>query len=235
MQSDLAPRGARFGVQRRTSVRRPWHSTIDTKRLPEPNLPSPGCSQCTPRYVPVLPHPLHNDRTIPAARMAGPCERGSDWLPGPSSLSAIEVRDLPAVSAESKRARGCSLLRRRVGRRVPFRRLDGEPLRPSQPLPGASSTLVQAGWCPDSGPSTRRLDLRTACMRVDIALAAGFRADAMSRTARRLPDRRAAGALWMHSWKRCAITTGILSVAARRTEVRRCTLKRAPRGTGERE
>jgi hypothetical protein len=35
----------------------------------------------------------------------------------------------------------------------------------------------------------------------------------------------------MYSWKRCASPGEIFSCATRRTEVRRSTLKRAPRGT----
>ncbi len=227
-------RGGRLSVPRRTSVRRPhsMHSTIDTQKVLQPAPPSPDCSRCMPQSVPAPVRPSHSGRTIRAARTAGPCERGSDWLPALSSLSAIGANAWAVAVAESTHARDCSLLRKRANRRVPFGHRERAPLLLGSPLPGASKTLAPGGWYPNSGPSTQRLCLRRACPEVDIALWVGFRADAKSRRARRLPDRCGAGASSTYSWNKCAMAGEIFSGAARRTEVRRGTLKRAPLGTG---
>ena len=229
----MCGRGVRFSVPRRTSVRRlpATHWTTDTRKVPQPAPPSPDCSLCTPRCVPAPVGPAPSDRTIHVARTAGPCERGSDWLPALSSLSAIGANAWAVAVAESTHARDCSLLRKRANPRVPFGHRERAPLLLGSPLPGASKTLAPGGSYPNSGPSIRRLCLRTTCPSADIALWVGFRADAKSRRARRLPDRYGAGALLTYSWNKCAMAGEIFSGAARRTEVRRGTLKRAPLGT----
>jgi hypothetical protein len=209
-------RGPRFSVLRRTSVRRlrPTRSTTDIKNLALP--------------TPVRPAP--SGRTIRAARRVGRCERGSSWPPVPWSLSAIAGRDWPLAMAESKRECDCLLLRKHVNRRVPSRNRVGAPQPPIGQPPDASRTSVPAEWCPDNGRPTQRLCRPRICPAADIGLAAGIHVGAKSRIATRLPYRCGASASSTYSWKQCTLGGVILSRGRRRTEVRRSTLKRAPRG-----
>jgi hypothetical protein len=218
--------GARFSVLLPASAGRRW--TRDMRMVQQPALHLPDCFRCKRLCAPAHPNRVPSDHRIPAARMAGRCGQVLSCLPAQWSLSATGAICWRAVAAGSGRERDCPLQRMRPSRTVFFRNPDSVPQRRREQHPDAAGTSVPAAWCLSSDPSTQMPCLRTAYPAADIAPLASFRADARSRITKRHPDRCGASAVLKYSWKDCVSGAAILSWARRRTEVHRCTLKRAP-------
>ena len=220
-------RGARFSVPRRTSVRRlpstRW--TTDIPQRPQPAPRSPDYSRCIAQSAPAQTHPAPNDRTIPAARKAARSGQVSNSPHAPNSPSATEARGWRLAGAESIREHDCPLWSKRAVQRVLFGPRSAALLAPHSQLPAASRTSAPTVLCPNNGLSKQTLFLQTASQEADTARSANFRKDARSQIATQLPGRYGAGAYWRSSWKQCAVPGEIVSNPARRTELRRGTLK----------
>ena len=225
------PSSGSFSLPRRTSVRR--RSTTGSARLHRQIPPSLDCSRYRRQSVPTRLHSEPSVHTTHAAKMADPFDQGSGWPLAPWSPSAIAGLDWVVAAAGAIREHDWPLRRKRATHRASFRSRGIAPLLPGSPPPDAAKTYAPPEWCPDSGPSIRRLCPRRACPAADIALAASFQVDARSQTAMRRLDRCGVTAFATHSCNRSAAADSILSRGAsfsvllpasagrRRTEVRR--------------